>query len=147
MDKKDTKKIDVKPAVKKTEDFVRTVGRRKSSVARVRLYPKGKGKIEVNGKDYKQVFPYFEYTQKVIAPLKAVSKVQDFDFTIKTSGGGIKGQVEACAMGIARALVKFNEDYKVILRKGGFLTRDPRVKERKKPGLKKARRAPQWSKR
>lgn len=132
----------------KSQEFVRAVGRRKSAVARVRLYPKGKGKIQINDKDFKQYFSYFELNQKITAPLKVVGKMQDFDFTIKVKGGGQLGQAQAVCHGIARALVKFNQDdYKKILRANGFLTRDPRVKERKKPGLKKARRAPQWSKR
>ena len=131
-----------------TADFVRAVGRRKSAVAQVRLYLKGKGKIEINQKDYKEYFPYFELNQKITAPLKAVGKRNNFDYTIKVKGGGALGQAEACCLGIARTLVKFNEeDYTKTLRAKGFLTRDPRIKERKKPGLKKARRAPQWQKR
>lgn len=131
-----------------TADFIRAVGRRKSAVARVRLHPNGKGKIEINNKDYKEYFPYFELNQKITASLKAVGKRNDFGFTIKVKGGGKLGQAEACQLGIARALVKFNEeDYKKILRANKLLTRDARIKERKKPGLKKARRAPQWSKR
>lgn len=134
--------------VKKTDKFIRAVGRRKSAVAQTRLYPKGKGKIEINQKDYKEYFPYFELNQKITAPLKAVGKRNDFSFTIKVKGGGKLGQAEACQLGIARCIVKFNEkDYKKTLRAHGFLTRDSRIKERKKPGLKKARRAPQWQKR
>lgn len=146
-------KKEVQPKEKKivkpvTVDFIRAIGRRKSAVAQVRLHPKGKGKVEINKKDYKEYFPYFELNQKITAPLKAVGKRNDFDFTIKVRGGGKLGQAEACQLGIARALVKFNEeDYKKTLRANKFLTRDARVKERKKPGLKKARRAPQWSKR
>ena len=147
--KSDNKKTEEQKTVKTTTgDFVRAVGRRKSAVARVRLYPKGKGKIEINSKDYKEYFPYFELNQKITAPLKAVGKRNDFGFTIKVKGGGLLGQAEACRLGIARCSVKFNqEDYKKTLRANGFLTRDSRKKERKKPGLKKARRAPQWSKR
>ncbi len=148
MNKEKNNKLNKKPAVKKTVDFIRAVGRRKTSSARVRLYPKGKGKIEINSRELTNYFPHPLLKQKVVAPLVAVGKEKDFDFTIKIVGGGPMGQADACAHGIARALVKFNEeDYKVILRKSGFLTRDPRQKERKKPGLKKARRAPQWSKR
>ncbi|MBU4360875.1 30S ribosomal protein S9 [Candidatus Parcubacteria bacterium] len=144
---KENKKI-VSKTVKKADKFIRSVGRRKSSAARVRLYPKGKGKIEINSRELKEYFPHALLNQKVTAPLVAVGKEKDFDFTIKVVGGGSMGQADACAHGIARALLKFNqEDYKIILRKAGFLTRDPREKERKKPGLKKARRAPQWSKR
>ena len=146
----DTKKDNKTKTTPKSKeaDFVRAVGRRKTSAARVRMYPKGSGKITINDKDYKEYFAYFELNQKVIKPLEAVGKRNDFDFSIKVLGGGQIGQSEACSLGIARCLVKFNEeDYKSILRAQGLLTRDPRAKERKKPGLKKARRAPQWSKR
>ncbi len=141
-------KTEEKKSVKETENFIRAVGRGKRAVARVRLYPKGKGNLEVNKMDYKKYFSYFELNQKLTAPLKLVGKRNAFDFTIKVKGGGRSGQAEACRLGIARALVKFNQDdYKKVFRAAGFLTRDSRVKERKKPGLKKARRAPQWSKR
>jgi small subunit ribosomal protein S9 len=136
-----------KKTTKKTEDFIRAVGRRKTAIARTRLFPQGKGKIEINGKDYKEFFPALILQNKVTAPLEAVGKLTDFDFTIKTVGGGTLGQSEAVRHGIARALVKFNEEYRSTLRAAGFMTRDPRAKERKKPGLKKARRAPQFSKR
>jgi len=146
--KEKTTKTIKKPVTKKTADFVRAIGRRKKSTAQVRLFPKGKGKIEINGKEYKEYFPYFEYNSKVTDPLNLVSKRNDFDFTIKVRGGGKLGQAEACRHGISRALINFNEgDYRVQLKKEGYLTRDPRSKERKKPGLKKARKAPQWSKR
>jgi len=144
---KDTKKPIAKSAAK-TDKFIRAVGRRKSAIARVRMFAKGKGKIEINSKNYKEYFPYFELNAKIIAPLELVGKKDAFDFTIKVQGGGKLGQAEACQHGITRALVKFNEeDYKKTLRAAGFVTRDPRIKERKKPGLKKARRAPQWQKR
>lgn len=144
---KKTTKTTKKPATKKTVDFTRAIGRRKTSTAQVRLYPNGKGKIEINGKDYKEYFPYFEYNTKVTDPLKLTSKRNDFDFTIKVKGGGVLGQAEACRHGISRALIKFNDEYKTQLKAEGYLTRDPRAKERKKPGLRRARRAPQWSKR
>jgi len=149
-EKKDDKQIKEQKTVKATAtaDFVRSVGRRKSAVAQTRLFPKGKRKIEINKKDYKEYFPYFELNEKITAPLKAVGKRNDFGFSIKVRGGGKLGQAEACQLGIARCLVKFNEDdYKKTLRANNFLTRDSRKKERKKPGLKKARLAPQWSKR
>ena len=133
--------------IKKTEDFIRSVGRRKTASARVRLFTSGKGKIEVNGMDYKKYFPTVTLNAKVIKALEVIGKEKDFDFTIKVAGGGKMGQAEACRHGIARALVKFNEDYKAVLKAEGLLTRDSRKKERKKPGLKKARRAPQFSKR
>jgi small subunit ribosomal protein S9 len=145
--KEKTIKTTKKPVTKKTVEFIRAVGRRKTATARVRLFPNGKGKIEINAKDYKDYFPYFEHNSKITNPLKVVSKRNDFDFTLKVVGGGLVSQADACQHGIARAIVKFNEEYKTQLKKEGLLTRDSRKKERKKPGLRKARRAPQWSKR
>ena len=125
---------------------MRAVGRRKSASARVKI-DKGEGKIMVNGKPYEEYFPYFELQAIVLAPLKALAKEKDLDFSVKVSGGGKHGQAVAVQHGIARTLVIWNEDFKKTLKTLGLLTRDARVKERKKPGLKKARRAPQWSKR
>ncbi len=130
----------------KTKEEYRAVGRRKSASARVRI-DKGKGEVIINGQELKVYFPYFEMQEIVMAPLKALGKEKDLDVSVKVNGGGKKGQAVAVQHGIARALVKWNEDFKKSLRAGAFLTRDSRVKERKKPGLKKARRAPQWSKR
>lgn len=128
------------------ETINRAVGRRKRAAARVRL-TKGEGKIVVNGKPLAEYFPYFEEQQMVMAPLIAVDKAKDYDFSIKVAGGGKKGQAVAVRHGIARALLRWNEDFKKALKTLGLLTRDSRVKERKKFGLKKARKAPQWSKR
>lgn len=116
-------------------------GRRKSAIARVRVFPNGSNKVIVNQKiisDEKQIF---------FDPLKLVGKYGSTDISVKVSGGGHKGQQEAIRHGIARALVELDEMYRTTLKKAGFLIRDPRVKERKKPGLKGARRSPQWSKR
>jgi len=129
----------------KKKDEIRAVGRRKMASARVRI-EKGEGKITVNGKDFKQYFALSEQGI-VLAPLKSLAKEKDLDISAKVEGGGKNGQARAIQHGIARALVKWNEDFRKSLRAGAFLTRDPRIKERKKPGLKKARRAPQWSKR
>ena len=129
----------------KTKEF-RAVGRRKSASARVRI-DKGTGVIVVNGKPLNEYLPYFQMQDTVRAPLKALSKEKDLDISVRIVGGGKKGQSIAIQHGIARALVLWNDDFKKTLKTLGFLTRDPRVKERKKPGLKKARRAPQWSKR
>ena len=107
----------------------------------------GRGTIIVNGKPYQEYFPYFELQNIVTAPLKAISKEKTFDVSVKISGGGQKGQAIAVQHGISRALVVWDEELKKTLKTQGYLTRDARVKERKKPGLKKARRAPQWSKR
>ena len=130
----------------KEGDTMRSVGRRKRASARVRLSP-GEGKITINGKDFKVYFPYFEWQNIIMAPLTAVGKDKTFDVSAKIVGGGQKGQAISVQLGIARALVKWNEDLKKSLKTQGYLTRDARIKERKKFGLKKARRAPQWSKR
>ena len=122
------------------------VGRRKSAIARVRLLSGEKG-IVVNEKDFRVYFPSFEFQKVVEAPLKTVGLDGTFGVSVKVIGGGSRGQAEAVRHGIARAVVLFNEDYRKTMRSEGFLTRDPRVKERKKPGLKRARRAPQFSKR
>ncbi len=128
------------------EKPLRSVGRRKTAAARVRI-EKGTGKIVVNGKPLNEYFPSFELQEIVVAPLKALAKDKDLDFSVKVAGGGMKGQAVAVQLGVARVLVIWNEDFKKTLKSLGFLTRDARVKERKKFGLKKARRAPQWSKR
>jgi small subunit ribosomal protein S9 len=122
----------------KTKYFYGT-GRRKTAVARVRLYS-GSGKITVNGKDSK-------LADDTVSPLKLVGKLGSYDISITVAGGGATGQSEAMRHGIARALVISNNEYRPTLKKAGYLTRDSREVERKKPGLKKARRAPQWSKR
>jgi len=122
------------------------VGRHKCASARVRL-EKGSGKFVINGLSLEKYFPYFEWQETVLAPLKALAKEKDLDFSVKVVGGGKNGQAKAVRLGVARALVAWNIDFRKTLKSLGFLTRDPRVKERKKFGLKKARRAPQWSKR
>ncbi len=127
-------------------DFINAIGRRKTAVARIFL-KKGKGSITVNGKDIKEYFTVPYLLHQATESLNAVNLSGDFDITINASGGGIKGQAEAIKMGIARALVKINEELKPELRKNGLLTRDSRMVERKKPGLRKARRASQFSKR
>lgn len=123
------------------------VGRRKEATARIKLYPQGSGLIKVNEKDYHIYFPHFALQSITREPLKETSLEKKFDVSVRVLGGGLKGQAEAVRLGIARALVKFNDSLKPVLRAHGFLTRDARVKERKKYGLKKARRAPQWQKR
>ena len=132
--------------ITKQPDVYRSIGRRKGAAARVKV-DKGAGAITVNGVAYTQYFPYFEWQQIVSAPLKALSKEKDLDISVRVVGGGKKGQATAVQHGIARALILWNEDFKKTLKSLGFLTRDARVKERKKFGLKKARRAPQWAKR
>lgn len=133
---------------KNTKRYFYAVGRRKSATAQVRIYEKGKGEVIVNKKDYKDFFPLTELQNSVVAPFKVVGLENKIDVSAIVKGGGIRGQAEAIRHGISRALLKINEeDYRKILRAEGYLTRDPRGKERKKPGLKRARRAPQWSKR
>ena len=121
-------------------------GRRKSSIARVRLV-EGKGNITVNGKDINEYFG--EETLRVIVkqPLTATNTLSKYDVIAKVQGGGFSGQAGAVRHGIARALNEANSEYRPVLKSNGFLTRDPRMKERKKYGLKKARKAPQFSKR
>lgn len=128
--------------------YIATVGRRKSAIARVRLNVKPSDvlRITVNGKDFKAVFNYFEWQDIITAPLRAVG-ANNHEISAKVQGGGVKAQAEAIRLGIARALIASDKQLRPTLKKAGFLTRDPRIKERKKPGLKRARRAPQWSKR
>ncbi len=130
----------------KEKNDTKAVGRRKSASARVRI-SKGDGSIVVNGKSYIEYFPHFEWQETVIAPLKALAKEKTISVSAKVNGGGKRGQAVAVQHGIARALVAENEELRKTLKSLGLLTRDARVKERKKPGLKRARRAPQWSKR
>jgi small subunit ribosomal protein S9 len=121
-------------------------GRRKTSVARVRLYP-GTGDIVINDKPLEEYFVREADRFQVRAPLRATNMLGQFNVMVKVTGGGIAGQAGAVRHGIARALLVANPDLRPVLRKEGFLTRDPREKERKKPGLKRARKAPQYTKR
>ena len=123
------------------------IGRRKTSTARVRLHTGGTGEITVNDKPVDQYFGRQTDAQNVAAPLKLAGAEQRFDVTVKVSGGGDTGQADAVAMGVARALLEVDAELKPMLRKAGYLTRDARAKERKKPGLKRARKAPQYTKR
>jgi small subunit ribosomal protein S9 len=122
------------------------VGRRKACTARVRLMS-GSGEFIINGKPLEEYFPRMGDTDAVLAPLDEVGQRASIDVNVLVKGGGVSGQVDAVSLGIARALLKMNPDLKTHLRKGGFLTVDPRVKERKKPGLKRARKAPTYTKR
>jgi small subunit ribosomal protein S9 len=126
--------------------IVNKIGRRKTSVARVYVKP-GKGEIKVNDRDIKEYFLSEIHQTTVKQPLHAVKVDGQYDVTVNVEGGGIKGQAEAVRLGIARALVEFNEESKATLRKEGLLTRDSRMVERKKPGRRKARRKFQFSKR
>lgn len=121
-------------------------GRRKKAIARVRIRP-GAGKVLINGRDLNQYFPVIDQQQAVLEALNATSKLEQVDVIITCSGGGPNGQAGACKMGIARALIAFDSESFPTLRDGGFLTRDSRMKERKKYGLRGARRGVQFSKR
>jgi len=122
------------------------VGRRKVATARVRLYP-GEGNIVVNDKPVEEYFSRQADVLHLLEPLKVTNSVGTFNVLVKVQGGGISGQAGAVRHGIARALLAADPNLRPVLRKGGFLTRDARVKERKKPGLKRARKAPQYTKR
>jgi len=122
------------------------VGRRKEAVTRVFL-SKGEGKITINDKDYKQYFSLVYLQNQVELPLKTVELADKYDVKINAAGGGMKGQAEACKLGIARALLEVNAEFRPALKAAGLLRRDPRSVERKKPGRKKARRSYQFSKR
>ncbi len=128
------------------DKLVQTVGRRKQAVVRVRLVA-GSGGFHLNGKNLEVYFPNKVHQQLVREPLVTAERTESFDIYATLSGGGISGQAGALRLAIARALVEFDADDRPVLKKAGFLTRDPRVKERKKYGLKKARKAPQYSKR
>ena len=121
-------------------------GRRKSSVARVRLLP-GKGNIVINGKSIDEYFGLETLKVTVRQPLVETETLGKFDVFVNVTGGGFTGQAGAIRHGVSRALLEADEEFRAILKKAGFLTRDPRMKERKKYGLKAARRAPQFSKR
>ena len=122
-------------------------GRRKSSVARVRVFENGTGNITVNGRDIEEYFGLDTLKLIVRQPLMATDTLGKVDVVVTVSGGGVTGQAGAIRHGIARALLNVNPEYRPTLKAAGFLTRDPRMKERKKYGLKAARRAPQFSKR
>lgn len=122
------------------------VGRRKQAVTRVFL-SKGDGNITINGKDYKTYFPLVYLQNQVEAPLKTIESSDKFDVSVNAKGGGVKGQAEAVKLGISRALLQVNPEYRPALKAAGLLTRDPRSVERKKPGKKKARKSFQFSKR
>jgi small subunit ribosomal protein S9 len=122
------------------------VGRRKEAVTRIFL-TKGEGSITINGKDYKSYFPLIYLQNQVEAPFKTLEAADKFNVVINAVGGGIKGQAEAVKLGIARALLQVNPEYRPALKAAGLLKRDPRAVERKKPGKKKARKSFQFSKR
>lgn len=127
--------------------YLYAIGRRKTAIAKVRVIKNGKGTMTVNGRPAEQYFTTYELRGIIAAPLKIAGQETALDVSANVLGGGIRGQAEAVRLGISRALIELNPTFRKTLKKLGYLTRDPRAKERKKPGLKKARRAPQWSKR
>ncbi len=149
------KKVVAKTAVKKIEEKILpkgteriwATGKRKTAIAQVQFFPQGLGKILINKRTLQEYFPVFDLQIKVLSSLKILAKEKDFDFTVIVKGGGIHSQADAVSLGIARALISFNPEWRKELKSFGLLSRDPRKKERKKPGLKRARRAPQWKKR
>lgn len=143
-------KASLKPGIqeefKKPERYFEAVGRRKTAVARVRLFTKA-GDFTVNDKLYGSYFPVPEFQKITEDALQKMKLFGRFRVSAKVSGGGSRSQAEALRHGLSRCLIKFNQDFRKRLKRAGFLKRDPRMKERKKFGLKKARRAPQWQKR
>lgn len=146
------KKVTEKKGAKnsKTVKYFYAVGRRKTSVAQVRIFPSasiGEEDLIVNNRDMKEYFSGAIMQATFVSPFKETGMLDKFKVSVIVRGGGISSQVEAVRLGIARALIKFDETLRPVLKANGFLTRDSRKVERKKPGLKKARRAPQWAKR
>lgn len=142
--KEEMKKATVKKEIKKK--YIEAIGRRKEAVARVRLIKDKPGFI-INERTMEEYFLLQDYHKKILDPFKITNLENSFFVSIKVKGGGMTGQAEAIRLGISRCLIKIDEKLKPALRKAGFLTRDARVVERKKYGLKKARKAAQWSKR
>ncbi len=128
-------------------EYYEAVGRRKTATARVRLFPGGTGTITINERPLEEYFARAGDVLYLRGPLEVTATENRFNISVKVKGGGMSGQTGAVRLGIARALLKVDPDLRSILRKGGFLTRDARAKERKKPGLKRARKAPQYTKR
>lgn len=129
------------------EKYIQAIGRRKTAIAQVRLYPGGSGKVTVNNRDLKDYFTVEAHRENAVLPLVAVGKREMVDITVRAIGGGMNGQSDAVKLGIARALVKEDEAVKTVVKSKGLLTRDPRKKERKKFGHRGARRSKQWRKR
>ncbi len=132
---------------KSAEKYIESVGRRKTAIARVRLTPAAKQAFVINGKSLKDFFTVDGLVRIVEDAFNVAGLEQKYAVSAHVLGGGINGQAEAVRLGIARSLIKINLELRKNLKKAGYLKRDPRIKERKKPGLKKARKAPQWSKR
>jgi small subunit ribosomal protein S9 len=130
-----------------TRAYYEGVGRRKEATARVRIYPDGEGSFVLNNKPMEEFFTRVVDQLNIGQPFQVTGTEGKFDVTVHVNGGGVSGQAGAVRLGIARALLKADPDYRKVLREHGMLTRDARAKERKKPGLKRARKAPQYTKR
>ena len=128
------------------QTYFHGTGRRKTAVAGVKLLP-GNGAIIVNGMPYEERFPSLEHQRAILRPFLVTESISKYNVVVKVTGGGVSGQSGAISHGISRALVKADENLKTVLRQNGLLTRDARAKERKKAGLKRARKAPQYTKR
>ena len=137
----------IKETAGKPDRYFETIGRRKTAVARVRLYTKGDKEFIVNDVSYQKYFAMPEDQENAVASMKKMKCLDKFRVTVVVKGGGHSAQAEAIRHGTARVLVDFNNNFRKRLRKAGFLTRDPRMRERKKFGLKRARKSPQWAKR
>jgi small subunit ribosomal protein S9 len=137
----------IKETAGKPDRYFEAIGRRKTAVARVRLYTKGDKEFIVNDQPYQKYFQTIEDQESAVSSMKKMKCLDKFRITVKVQGGGHRAQAEAIRHGTARVLVDFNANFRKRLRKAGFLTRDPRMRERKKFGLKRARKSPQWAKR
>lgn len=127
--------------------YIQALGRRKAAIAQVRVYPSGSGKVTVNGREVKDYFKLETERNNALLPLQEVGRMDSVDVTVRAVGGGTRGQSDAVKLGLARALVKENDAFKTALKTKGYLSRDARTKERKKFGLRGARRSRQWRKR
>lgn len=145
VENKEKETLEVSPRIVK-HDYLFAIGRRKSAIARVRYYPQAERMIQVNSKKLEDYFPTLSLQKIVQSPLQ-VSGIKTGNITAKLQGGGKRGQAESLRLGIARVLEKFDSNLRGELKRAGLLSRDARIKERKKYGLKRARRAPQWQKR
>ncbi len=148
----DKKKVKIEKAAPEVKDesgkYLYAVGKRKTAIAQVRIYPTDTSTdVLVNGKKLELYFSVARFADMVKSALTSVGLSEKFNVTVKVAGGGINAQAEAIRLGISRALIKFDKTLRKVLKAEGFLTRDARVVERKKPGLKKARKSPQWAKR
>jgi small subunit ribosomal protein S9 len=138
-----------KETVKEKKQYFYAVGRRKTAIARVKIFPakNSQSELTINGRKFEDYFSINRMRDSVKSPLNQLGEGKSFDIEVKVSGSGVSAQADAIKLGIARALVVFSADLKKALKKEGHLKRDPREVERKKPGLKKARKSPQWAKR